>query len=330
MKRLFAVGLLIVLSAIANSGEQARRAYYIAVYSDATVMAVGTVNKNGLFVRYEDDTAWVNVRPNVYTFGVGYAEHGNARQHYIAGGNGLHRSTDGGRTWRVLTGWETKEILSVALDSVEPSILYISTPFGVFKSTDGGARWVETMNGFKTTYTKQIVLDRTNHSRIYATAEDDLYISNDGGVNWKAASIGVPGIKCVAQHPVKRDMLYVGTEDGGLWYSVDRGHTWKQAIGFPQAAIYAIRASNDGKTLYAAGFQTGVWKSEDDGVTWRQIWSAPDIGAIYTIFVHPDHSDHIIVGTNGKGMFESVDGGNTWHQAGFPNAHIRQIELYSN
>lgn len=315
---------------VGSAGERSHRAYYVAVYSNATVMAVGVVNKNGLFVRQEDDTTWVNLRPNVYTFGIGYSEYGSVRQQYIAGGNGLHRSTDGGYTWKVLTGWQTKEILSVAVDPVEASILYVSTPFGIFKSTDAGVHWIETMNGFITTYTKQVIIDRTVYSMLYAAAEDDLYISKDGGANWEAAGIGVPGIKCVAQHPVKQNMLYVGTEDHGLWYSVDRGHIWKQASGFPQSTIYAIRSSTDGKTLYAAGFQTGVWKSEDDGVTWSQIWSGPGNGAIYSIFVHPDHPHHIIVGTNGKGMFESVDGGNTWHQAGFPNAHIRQIELYPN
>jgi photosystem II stability/assembly factor-like uncharacterized protein len=186
------------------------------------------------------------------------------------------------------------------------------------------------MNGLNTTYTKQVTLDRTNHLMVYVAAEDDLYISNNGGANWNAAGVGVAGIKCIFQHPVKHDILYVGTEDHGVYSSMDRGRVWKPAVGFPQSAVYAISSSQDGRAIYAAGFRTGLWKSEDNGATWRQIWLAPGIDAIYTIFVHPDHPNHLMIGTNGKGMFESVDSGASWRHAGFTNAHIRQIALFPN
>lgn len=110
------------------SPTQLRPAVYAAVYINKGSTSVGSLSSIGLFRRSDGDTAWVNLRPNTITPGIGFTSFGGRHQLYLAGGNGLHRSTDGGRTWRVLTGWRTKEVLSVAFDPADSLRLYISTP----------------------------------------------------------------------------------------------------------------------------------------------------------------------------------------------------------
>ncbi|MBI3110649.1 MAG: hypothetical protein HYZ01_03650 [Ignavibacteriales bacterium] len=313
---------------VGGSVNQLRPALYAAVYINKGSTSVGSLSSIGLFRRYEGDTAWVNLRPNTITPGMGFTSFGDRHQLYLAGGNGLHRSTDEGRTWRVLTGWRTKEVLSVALDPADSLRLYISTPFGVYRSTDGGSTWIEKMRGFKTWFVRRVILDRVNRNMLYATGEDALYRSMDGAETWKQLSIGVPGIKWVMQHPADSNLLLVGTEDHGVRYSTDRGETWKQAAGLDTSAVYTLASTRDGSALYAAGFQTGVWRSMDKGATWSQVWKAPDFDAIYSVCVNPRNPEHLMAGTNGSGVSESFDNGRLWHDAGLPNAIVRQVVMY--
>lgn len=302
--------------------------YYAAVYSNTDKPSVGSANNNGLFRRAMNDTAWVKIRSNFYAFGLGRTQFGSRQQLYIAGGNGLHRSTDGGATWKVLTGWQTKEVLSVAPDPTDSSVIYIATPFGIFKSKDGGGQWAEVMKGFKTSYTRHVIIDRMNHHTLYAAAEDALYQSTDAGENWKAIYSGNTEIKCVFQSPNDAKRLLIGTEDKGVQFSADGGQHWRPAAGIPQSAIYDIGSSVDGAILYAGGYKTGVWRSEDKGEKWSQVWSAPEIEAVYCILIDPNNVRHLLVGTNGKGIFESNDQATTWRPAGLPRAHVKQIEIY--
>lgn len=320
--------LAIALFLAGNSYAQQARYYYAAVYSNADNPSVGSINNNGVFRRAVNDTGWIKIRANFYAFGLGHTHFGSRSQQYIAGGNGLHRSTDGGATWKVLTGWQTKEILSVAPDPVDSLVIYVATPFGIFKSTDGGEHWTEAMKGFKTSYTRHVVIDRTNHHTLYAAAEDALYKSTNAGNNWKVVYSGNTEIKCVLQLPNDAERLLIGTEDKGIQLSTDGGQHWKAAAGIPQSAIYCIGSTADGATLYAGGYKTGVWKSDNKGESWSQVWSAPEVEAIYCMFIDPKNANHLLVGTNGKGIFESNDYANTWRQAGLPRAHVKQIEFY--
>lgn len=324
----FRKAFILVLFFFGTVQSQHAQYYYAAVYSNADNPSVGSPNNNGVFRRAMDDTAWIKTSANFYAVGLGYTRFGSRQQLYIAGGNGLHRSTDGGTTWKVLTGWQTKEILSVAPDPVDSSVIFIATPFGIFKSTDAGGHWAEAMKGFKTSYTRHVIIDRTNHNTLYAAAEDALYKSTDAGTNWKAIYSGNTEIKCVLQLPNDAKRLLVGTEDKGVQFSTDGGQHWTSAVGIPQSAIYDIGSSVDGATTYAGGYKTGVWKSGDKGETWSQVWSAPEIEAIYCIFIDPNNASHLLVGTNGKGIFESNDQAKTWSQAGLPRAHVKQIERY--
>ena len=313
---------------IVASDAQLRPAVYVAVYINKGSTSVGSLSSIGLFRRYEGDTVWVNLRPNTITPGMGFTSFGDHHQLYLAGGNGLHRSTDWGTTWKILTGWRTKEVLSVAPDPVDSMRLYISTPFGVYGSTNAGATWVEKMKGFKTWYVRRVILDWADRRVLYATGEDALYRSTDRAESWNQLNLGVSGIKWVMQHPVDSNLLLVGTEDHGVRYSTDHGTTWKQATGLNTSAVYSLASTRDGSVLYAAGFQTGVWRSIDMGASWTQVWTAPGFDAIYTVCVNPRNPDHLIAGTNGSGVFESFDNGRSWHYAGLPRAVVRQIEMY--
>ncbi len=203
----------------------------------------------GVFVR-TGDTTWTKVTlSNIISFGLGYFGNGSTQRYYLAGGNGVHRSTDGGNSWRMLTGWRTEEILCVVPDPVDSAVIYAATPFGVFKTTDDGATWVKKAKGFKKWFIQRIIMDRTDRNVLYAASDDDLYRSTDAGEHWTPLHVGGPEILSLLQHPGHPETLLAGHEDDGIKYSTDRGATWRPARVPFATSIYTFGASADGGDL---------------------------------------------------------------------------------
>jgi photosystem II stability/assembly factor-like uncharacterized protein len=312
----------------ARSGENQRH-IYAAVFLNRGHVSGGQTNYVGLFKRGDGDTTWVNMyHNNLLTFGMGLWERGTTVRRYLAMGNGLHRSDDGGKTWRVLTSWQTEEVLSVAPDPVDSAIIYISTPFGVFKSTDDGGHWRKKSQGMKKWFVKKVIIDLKNRSTLYATGEDDLYRTTDGGEHWKPLNVGATQIEAVIQDPSNANHLLVSSGVEGVCVSFDGGKTWTRGKGLPEEGFYAVCVSPGQPRVYAGGYKTGLWKSDDGGVSWERLWQDNDIEAIFTLFLQPDNPKHLMMGTSGQGVFESFDEGKTWSYAGLKGCHVKQIEIY--
>ncbi len=302
---------------------------FVAVLLVRGTAVGGNVGAYGVYIRDGEDTIWTKItKSNVISFGLGFFERGATRRYYLAAGNGLHRSTDGGRTWRILTSWTSEEILGVVPDPVDSAAIYLATPFGVFKTTDDGNRWVPKMDGFRKWFIQRIIMDSRDRRTLYAASEDDVYKTTDAGEHWFPMHVGALHPLALMQNPNKPKQFLAGFEDGGVRYSFDDGKTWNAAKGLNDSTIYTLRASADGKDVYAAGWNTGLWRSEDGGTTWNQVWSNPAFEAIYSIFVDPRDAKHILVGSVGAGVYESHDRGATWQHAGLLGAQVKQIELY--
>ena len=300
---------------------------YAAVFSVRGSVSGMSTGGFGVFVR--EDSIWRQITmSNVFTFGLGFFDNGTTRRHYIAGGNGLHRSTDGGESWRILTSWETMEVLSVVPHPVDPAIIYIATPWGVYKTVDDGDNWVETMKGMRRWYVEDLVMDMRDAETLYAGSEDDLYRTTDGGELWEPMGVGGSPVLALMQHPVLQDLFFAGVEEGGIRFSTDAGATWQGAKGLEGMSVYAIAASADGKDLYAAGWETGLCRSQDNGRSWTMIWDHPDVEGIFCILVDPSDPARIFVGTDGDGVFESDDRGTSWRHAGLGGGKIKQIAIY--
>ena len=313
----------------AQQSDKTSRRVFAAVLLIRGTVAGGNIGAYGVYVREGNDSTWTKVtRSNVISFGLGYFERGMTERYYLAGGNGLHRSTDGGNTWRVLTSWTTEEILGVVPDPADAAVIYLATPFGAFKTADDGSTWVRKMNGFKKWYVQRMIMDSRDRRTLYAASEDDVYKTTDAGEHWFPMHIGTPYPLALMQNPNAPEQFLAGFQDGGLRYSFDDGKTWNVATGLKDSPIYSLAASANGKDLYAAGWQTGVWRSEDGGATWKQVWSSPAFEAIYSICVDPQDASHILVGTVGAGLYESYDRGATWRHAGLMGGQVKQIEFY--
>ncbi|WP_157558400.1 WD40/YVTN/BNR-like repeat-containing protein [Microscilla marina] len=152
-----------------------------------------------------------------------------------------------------------------------------------------------------------------------------------------AAVTGVPG---------KPDLYYMGVTGGGVWKTNDAGTTWKNiSDGFFGGSIGAIAVSEyDNNVIYVGGGETtvrgnvshgdGVWKSVDGGKTWKHM-GLKESRHIGRISIHPKNPDIVYVAALGhlfgphpaRGVYRSMNGGNTWKKILFANENAGAFDL---
>ena len=98
--------------------------------------------------------------------------------------------------------------------------------------------------------------DRTPH----------LFVTRDYGATWSAISNGLPQTsytRMIRPDPVRRGMLYAGTETA-LWYSYDDGASWVQvAYGLPTAPYYDFHVQRRFDDLVVGTHGRGIWILDD-------------------------------------------------------------------
>lgn len=168
----------------------------------------------------------------------------------------LLRTMDGGDTWEDVNdnndfGWV------LAIDPLNPNIIYAGDYKGLSKSIDRGTNWIPT--GLTETFFSAIAIDPQNPSTIYAAAGSHMHKSADGGANWSIINTGL-WIRVVAIDPLNPNIIYAGT-DSGVFKSTDQGSNWiainNGLTDFPVVTLAVDPV--DPRTLYA-GTSHGAFK----------------------------------------------------------------------
>lgn len=130
----------------------------------------------------------------------------------------------------------------------------------------------------------------------------------------------------VAESPLDEKLVWVGTDDGNLQYTIDGGKTWVNVAknyalsGIPaQTWISSIEPSIFDKNVVYATFDNHMYgdhktysgKSTDMGKTWTMFKSDEFTGYAHKIKEDIKSKDLLFLGTE-MGLFSSVDGGKSW------------------
>jgi photosystem II stability/assembly factor-like uncharacterized protein len=229
-------------------------------------------------------------------------------------GNGIYKSTDGGKTWTHLGLRDGQQIPALAIDPHDSNRIFAAVlghPYGanpergIFRSTDGGATWQKVLYKDQNTGGSDVVIDPSNPNIVYAS----LWQSRLG--------------------PWEDNNAFAGTE-GGLFKSSDGGSNWtKLSKGLPDdlvqinvaiapsepARLYATLSTTK-PSGYASGKGLGFYRSDNGGESWTQITNDPRPamkiggGDLPVPQVDPKNPDVVYVAS--IVTVRSTDGGKTW------------------
>jgi photosystem II stability/assembly factor-like uncharacterized protein len=162
-------------------------------------------------------------------------------------GSGLHKSVDGGRTWRKLAGGlPTGDVGRIGLDIYRrnSNIVYAIVEHregGVFRSEDKGETWtkVNSLNP-RPMYFSQIRIDPNEPQRIYVNGVN-LHISDDGGKTFRDDGALAVHLDHHAFWINPRNSRHlIDGNDGGTWVSHDRAQSWEHLNNYPIGQFYNV------------------------------------------------------------------------------------------
>ena len=209
-------------------------------------------------------------------------------------GDGTFKSTNSGASWSpVNTGLDAPAppttdahfVYALAIDPAAPRTLYAGTGGGVFKSTDGGARWSTTGLPYYAPGEAGTAYWLFDALAIDPHTPSTLYVGTSGGGSYGPP----PGAKSA----------YKSTDSGASWSVVDTGLTDPSGNALIVAAL-AIDPHTP-STLYAAT-SGGVFQSTDSGASWSSVNAGLINTNVNALAIDPTTPSTLYAGTGG-GVF---------------------------
>jgi photosystem II stability/assembly factor-like uncharacterized protein len=266
-------------------------------------------------------------------------------------GDGIYKSTDGGKNWTHLGLRDGEQIGSVVVDPHEPNRLLVAVlghPYGpnkergVYRSTDGGKSFQQVLYKDENTGAIQVGFDPSNSQVLFASLwaarqapweignsfngpGSGLFKSTDGGTTWRQITNGVPTISqglgrigfAIAPSDPKRmyALMDAAPALGGLYRSDDAGESWHKINNeqrlWGRGGDFACVQVDPKDADKVYIANTTMYRSTDGGHTFLAIKGAPGGDDYHSIWINPQNPDIIFLGVD-QGATLSVNGGKTW------------------
>ncbi len=346
---------------IGPAGMSGRVTSIDALYTNPDLIYLGTAS-GGVWKTENSGSNWTPVfdeqptlnigavciqqsNPSVVWVGTG---EGNPRNS-VSIGEGIYKTMDGGKKWKMLGLEKTKNIHRIIVDPTDPNTVYVAAignPYGVhpergvYKTTDGGDTWKLILHTNDSSGCADLVIDPTNPNKLIAAMwqhqrtpysfysggkGSGLYVTVDGGKNWKKlgkddgipdGNLGRIGLTMAYNEPTRVYALIEATKNG-LYKSDDGGFKWELVNSdkseVTNRAFYFQDIRVDPKNenrLY--NIKQTITMSEDGGKSFSTI--IPYSG------IHPDHhafwinplDPNLIIDGNDGGIGISCDRGRNW------------------
>jgi photosystem II stability/assembly factor-like uncharacterized protein len=282
----------------------------------------------------EPSTVWVGTGENVGGRHVGF-------------GDGVYKSTDGGRTWRNMGLEDSQHISTMLVHPEDSDVVLVSAqgPLwtaggqrGLYKTADGGQTWRKVLGDDEWTGVTDVVMDPRDPDVLYAATwqrhrtvaaylgggpGSGIHKSTDGGETWEELTTGLPssdmGKIGLAISPQDPDNVYAAIEldrrTGGLYRSMNRGAAWTKMSD----AVSGGTGPHYYQELYASPHRFGrlylvsnvTLISNDHGATFDRMDLDTKHSDDHAIAFRKDDPNYLLVGSDG-GLYETYDDMDTW------------------
>ena len=259
-------------------------------------------------------------------------------------GDGVYKSTDGGKTYAFMGLRSSRFINRIVIDPRNNETVYVASTGslwgpggerGVFKTSDGGKTWKQALKVDDDTGANDLVMDAGDNQVLYASTYQrrrtaccmngggpgsGIWKSTDAGETWTRLKTGIPegslgriGLDVSRKRP---NILYASIEGPVAPGRGGRG----AAAGGEESAEGGAAQAGGGTGRGAGGLgrgggalnnePTGLYRSDDGGSTWKKVNNA-NPRPMYFSQVRVDPNDPDIVYLGGVGLHQTLDAGKT-------------------
>jgi len=252
----------------------------------------------------------------------------NPSEVYVALQDGLHKSTDGRKSWLrsekglQAAGGGPLDIHLVVVDPLQPGTVYACSGNQLFISENSGQTWSLQSRILANDQANILVLkaDPKDGETFYASVKGGgLYKTEDGGASWKHAGEPLPAehITAIEIDPINTQNIYVGYTVKGLGRigkSTDGGTTWPLGLTrrITEADISTLAIDPEQPSrLYAGTTGQGLFRSDDGGASWTL--TGTELGkSIQRIVINTKVDQNPVYALAENGVFTSLNQGQTW------------------
>ncbi len=271
----------------------------------------------------------------------------NVGGRHVGFGDGIYKSTDGGKQWENMGLKNSEHISKIIVHPDNSNVVWaaVQGPLwnkggerGLYKTTDGGKTWKKTLGDEEWTGVTDLLIDPRNPDVLYAATwqrhrtvaaymgggpKSGLHKSTDGGETWIPLKNGLPKVNMgkigLAISPFNPDVIYAAIElerlKGGLYMSTDQGFSWEKQSD----AVSGGTGPHYYQELYASPHEEGklflmsnyVQVSEDHGKSFTFMNEENKHVDSHAMAFKPSDPDYVLFGTDG-GLYESFDGTKSW------------------
>jgi len=331
-----------------NTGFVGSEVVDLVTSLDGTMYA--TTYNLGIFKSTDGGKNWVFASFGIKNwYGMQLATHPeDADTLFTTTNGGVYKSTNAGKSWELIGGSDLCDdedaggnchYHGIVVEKEAPfKVLvgsggdqYAKEGVGLTGSEDNGESWRNSDDGFvRDVHVSKLVIDPNNNNVFYATTQGEteytdkvgdgagVFKSTDRGNNWTQINNGLNSLETnvLAVDPNDSDVLYLGTDDDGIYKSINGGENWEKLIPSASFGVGDIvvdpQNSNNvymGTVDYFRLSESrgvlgdfGVYKSTDGGATWEEFNSGLNHLGVFSLELSEENRI-LYAGTRAGGVY---------------------------
>jgi photosystem II stability/assembly factor-like uncharacterized protein len=273
-------------------------------------------------------------------------------------GDGVYKSTDGGKTWHNMGLPDSGRVARILIDPANADSVYVCAlgrlpapqqERGVYHTSDGGKSWQHQLFVDADTGCSGLAMDAKDPRTLFAGTwqvkmntwgeysggpGSGVYVTHDGEHWQRITGHGLPtkpvGKVDVAVAPSDSHRVYALIQtngDGSLWRSDDGGQNWRvvswdrKLTGRAGYYIHLAVSPVDPDRVIVAN--SSVNQSTDGGVTFKIV---PWGGDTHDIWWDPKDAEHFVI-TNDGGIMLTLNGGKGTRRITYPIGQMYHVEV---